>query len=968
MKLDNWQDDEPILLAFEEAWANDEAPEPHVFAKQMRTSVDLELLSELVMIDFEHRHHRNMSPSLEEYFAKSPQLQAVPSVVEDLVRHEFSLRRRSGQFPTEAEIDSRFGEQSTVKDIWQQVVEKDQAAASLVTQIPPGTLLGSYVVEKGIGIGAFATVYAATDTRLNRKVAMKLLLQSSDAHPESRLRMQREAKAIASVSHPCIVPIFETGTYRSHDYIVTRFVDGSTLAQHLIERSLAVSESVELVRQLASALQTAHQVGVVHRDIKPANVMLEDGVPQLLDFGLAALEGSSQLLTREGDLVGTPAYMPPEQADGHALRADGRSDIYSLGATLYRLVSGSLPFSGTTTEVISKVLHTEARFPPESVHAIDKDVQVIVLKCLQKDPADRYQTAGELEADLRRFLNGEPIHARPLSSMARFHRWIRRRPAVIAMGGIVLAAVCASLYLRGQLGQAVSRLDNAQQSNQFTERQLRDSALEAGLLALQRGQTSDAILYFEQSLKHGVEDRLGVLLKLVEANLMDSNLDACRKWWAEASALLNSGGFQMDENRDQYKSLVTLWQAELALAGCHDLGRGQDLMTSAYQMALPRTERLYVESLLADDSLTAISKLQQVLDEDTYHQRARLTLITTLISLGMLDQASVNLSIAGQLYPDLPAFILLQGLVNSLTSAPNQAIELLGRLSLEPDDQTAWETLYRFSHGAVSNPIFTETNSEFGAEQLASMVKAIAQKLPSQERFGPWRLPFVVVNQYRMVLEELPVLLNSDPEAAIQLLDTMTQVHPESSLLLALGSLRLAQCSGEPARADEEVPQLEEARQVYRLALNRPGLLQKDDQLAWRAVFTISIVLSSAMAHEADANMDQGLATTPHILESSIVRTSVARTFAILNLTHGRYEEADRWVDHWMKLADSNSATMQDAIWHKAVVCKRLENWVDVVRWCDELSNLNPEYPAVGALREFGKNQLRKVLDDGTDP
>ncbi|MGB4707123.1 MAG: serine/threonine-protein kinase [Fuerstiella sp.] len=506
MKLTNWQLHEPILLAFEDAWATGQVPQVDAFLHPTAEEPHLELLAELVMIDFEHRCQRSMATNLDEYLSRFPNLKSDPEILNELIQHEFRLRRKFGSYPTQAEIDSRFGADSTARQIWHRMSDSNGQQANAAAQLPSGTRINSYVIENVVGTGAFATVYSATDSRLNRKVAIKLLTQSSDLRPELRQRLQREAQAVASISHPNIVPVFESGMFGDHAYIVTRLVHGETLAQHLRNHTLTARQSVELVCQLAAALSEMHRLGVIHRDIKPANIMLENGIPQLLDFGLAAMTDASQQLTHDGDIVGTPAFMPPEQADGRAGHSDARSDIYSLGAVLYRLVCGCLPFEGNTSEVISRVLHQEARISTATTQQIGKDLHTIILKCLQKNPADRYQTANDLDQDLRRYLNGTPIHARPIGLMTQLGKWCRRRPALATMSAIAFIAVCVLVAVSGRVGHILQQRDSAQQTTLQTQQQLAASAAEAGLLALQRGQVEMRLSAFNRVSGRGTEN------------------------------------------------------------------------------------------------------------------------------------------------------------------------------------------------------------------------------------------------------------------------------------------------------------------------------------------------------------------------------------------------------------------------------------------------------------------------------
>lgn len=968
MKLDHWQNHEPILLAFEEAWEAGNEPSIGTFANQAAGKGETQLLAELVMIDFEHRCRRGIEVSLEDYFKTNSELRDDPEILKELVHHEFQLRRKFGTFPTAAEIDSRFGDDSTAKEIWHRISESKDGPTLLAGSIPTGTIIGSYVVGKVVGTGAFATVYSAVDSRLNRQVAIKLLMQSSDTRPEIRLRMQREAKAIASVNHPCIVPIYENGSYLSHDYIVTRYVDGITLEQRLRDAEFAIAEAVELIHQLASALKAVHELGVVHRDIKPANIMLENGVPQLVDFGLAALDNASHLLTHEGDVVGTPAYMPPEQANGKAMTADGRSDIYSLGATLYRLICGAVPFEGTTSEVISKVLQTEARIPRARALKIGRDLQTIILKCLQKHPSDRYQTAVQLEADLKRFLDGKPIHARPIGLAAKARKWAKRRPAVasLAIGAVVASGFL--LYQHGQLNEVVSERNSAQQLNQSTKRQLQKSTSDAGFLALQHGQVDDAIAYLRQSLNSESEGRADILLMLVDASLRQGDTESAEHWWNEANAEFTTEQPLTNQQQHTNQGLLVLWHAEVVMASGSATGSDvppvQDLMHQARQLNLPIADQHYVDGLLASSTIEALHHLQTAIEADPFHQRARLTLITTQLSLAMIEEATASLHVARQMDPESVDFILLEGIVAALTSDPDRAIEQLQFTNLNPDQQQEWIDFYRLTHSVVSKPTFANGMGEFNQTQLASVIELLFKQFEALHRPRQWNLPFVTTAECENVQYILPTFLRTNEAAAILILENVVKVHPESSLILALGSLRLAHCTGLPENAETEIPRLENAAQDYRLALTRPGLLMHDDQIAWKAIFTISTVLARIMNHDVDNNLTQLLEATTKVRTDTIVRSLQARTFTILNLTHAKHAEADRWVDRWIDLTSNAQTSRQEAIWHKAVISKRLENWVDVIKWCDALANLNPDYPEINALRQTAKAQLRQVLDN----
>jgi serine/threonine protein kinase len=247
--------------------------------------------------------------------------------------------------------------------------------------------LGRFELTGVLGHGAFGTVYKARDPELDRSVAVKVPRAGNLAGPQELDRFLREARSAAQLRHPSIVTVHEVGQRDGLPYLVSDFVAGVTLADQISARRPSFREAAVLVAAVADALQYAHEQGVVHRDIKPSNIMIgADGRPCVMDFGLAKREAGEITMTVEGQVLGTPAYMSPEQAQGEAHRVDGRSDVYSLGVVLYQLLTGELPFRGTQRMLLHQVLHDEPR-PPRSLNdRIPRDLDTVCLKAMAKEP------------------------------------------------------------------------------------------------------------------------------------------------------------------------------------------------------------------------------------------------------------------------------------------------------------------------------------------------------------------------------------------------------------------------------------------------------------------------------------------------------------------------------------------------------------------------------------------------------
>jgi tRNA A-37 threonylcarbamoyl transferase component Bud32/tetratricopeptide (TPR) repeat protein len=314
----------------------------------------------------------------------------------------------------------------------------------------PRREFGDYELLEEIARGGMGVVYRARQRRLNRIVAVKMILAGQLASEEEVRRFYTEAEAAARLDHAGIVPIYEVNCLDGQHYFSMGYVDGSSLAARVAAGPVSAREAAELVKRIAEAVHYAHEHGVIHRDLKPQNILLtSDGQPKVTDFGLAKNAGGDSNLTASGQVLGTPSYMAPEQAAGKMSEVGPRSDIYSLGAILYFLLTGRPPFQGATVlETLSQVQSQELVPPSRWKQKLHRDLETICLKALSKSPAQRYATAAELASDLERFNAGEPILGRRERAAARLWRRIRRNPALYAsMAAAVIGVAVASLVL-----------------------------------------------------------------------------------------------------------------------------------------------------------------------------------------------------------------------------------------------------------------------------------------------------------------------------------------------------------------------------------------------------------------------------------------------------------------------------------------------------------------------------------------
>lgn len=541
---------------------------------------------------------------------------------------------------------------------------------------PPTASVAGYEIVGELGKGGMGVVYRAVHKELGRPVALKMVRGEGAADSPEGLRFLAEAAAVAAVSHPHVVAVFEYGRSGDQPFMVLELCGGGTFSQRLKAAGrMDPKTAAEVMAKIAEGVGAAHAAGIVHRDLKPGNVLFDDkGEPKVSDFGLAK-RGAGTDLTQTNAVMGTPAYMSPEQARGQTKFVGPPADVWALGVMLYECLTGQRPFAAhSQMDLLQQVIYADPPTVRSVVKALPKDLDQIVRKCLSKVPHERYATAKELAADLHNWLEGKPVTARPPGPVVRAAKWVRRNPLptalIAALAAVVVAVGVGAYFSTQQLERAnqeqAGRL-TAEEQKRAEEQARRVGEVQAAMrLAMQRGAAKEAVAAFDRMTADGLTPSAEMRLDRAKASYFLGELDEAVNRLAEV---------ERDQLPGERRGEAELLDGLLSL-GVDD-ARGEASIRAALVTGLPPADARFAEGMVADSTVKALAKFREAFKADPTHVESRVLAAAALAILSRYDEALTLIEQTRPLAPDHPFLPIIQLVVTGLNGDRVKVEELM---------------------------------------------------------------------------------------------------------------------------------------------------------------------------------------------------------------------------------------------------------------------------------------------------
>ena len=697
---------EPLLREFEEAWREGRRPSIEAMLEWIDEELRTEALEKLVALEIQLRVRSGEVPQIEEYLER---FESDRSTIEELF---------AGETANGAEETKKVSLPSEAESVRTWLV--DASGPDVASGAGP-TEVGQYRILRRIAEGGMGVVYLARHSTLGRLVVLKTIKGDGTASREQVERFLQEARAAGRLHHPNMVAVYDVSEMGNQIYYAMQFIPGPSLNDVLRDGPIPSRDAAVLLRTIARTIAYAHERGIIHRDLKPANILLApqsstDGDrpiaklaaearqrldtfdPMVTDFGLAKQLEADSGLTQSGQILGTPSFMAPEQAAGSS-EVGPAADVYALGAILYACLTGRPPFQAAhVVDTLRLVLESDPLPPRQLQPGIDRDLETICLKCLQKSPSQRYASADAFASDLDRYLQGHPIEARPVPLWERTWRWCRRRPAVAALLTLLLVLAIAGPWTAVVQARLRREAEEHRQAALASAKEAREAAAEA------QRQRKRAEANYAQSLTSALEtaDSRGdwqrlleladkaaqqlpdqaLKLRLMKLKALDglSHLDKLNRETEELWKLPDKGS---------YAGEITLWWADVRTFD-HTNDQTRTLLKQALDLGLPPAEAAYARALLAETTPQAIEELKHAVQLDPFHQRAYAILALDYVLLGQRDEARQIARAASRLFPHDARFVLAQVLVETMDENREEADRLLDSLRGKlPDAQLA---------------------------------------------------------------------------------------------------------------------------------------------------------------------------------------------------------------------------------------------------------------------------------------